>query len=169
MAEIELVENWAYYSLIGDLIRQAQNSINIATFDFLLQFQKEKSPTFQIVEKLAAARERGVRIKILLNASPHYYHLTEIHSLLHITLQEKGIDCKLWRANETLHAKMIIVDRTEVVIGSHNISDSALTKNIEISVRITNPQFGEKCSQVFDRLWCYDLTMQEKKAIQGVE
>jgi len=162
MAEIEIVENWAYYSLVSDLIRQAQNSIEIVMFDFLLPQKASNSPTQQLVEKMIAARERGVRVKVLLNASPHYPHLSEIHSALADMLRKKLIDVREWNREETLHAKMVIIDRLEVVIGSHNISDAALKKNEEISVRVSNSRFGEKCSQVFDRLWCAEWAENKK-------
>ena len=49
----------------------------------------------------------------------------------------------------TFHPKMMILDNQTVVVGSHNYSYSAFTKNDEISVVVDSEEFAHQCYQVW--------------------
>ena len=46
--------------------------------------------------------------------------------------------------DRTTHAKMVIIDRRYLFIGSHNLTQSALKYNHEVSVRIDSPLLAEE-------------------------
>ena len=57
------------------------------------------------------------------------------------------------RAIKLLHAKMLISDRREVIIGSANLTDGGLYRNHEAVVRINSPAFAEDCAIFHFDLW----------------
>jgi putative cardiolipin synthase len=50
----------------------------------------------------------------------------------------------------TLHAKVVIVDRSTLIVGSMNLDPRSRMLNTEVAVRIENPVMGEELSALFD-------------------
>ena len=121
------------------IIRNAQSSILI--------------PTFLITDKwfadeLITAHQRGVKIKIILDASSASSPYSQIK-----TLRNAGIEVKVENFAGKLHSKSIIIDNKVVVIGSMNLSKSGQNYNDENIVIITNQQLAQEYTQFFDNLW----------------
>ncbi|MEM4546663.1 MAG: phospholipase D-like domain-containing protein, partial [Nitrososphaerota archaeon] len=53
----------------------------------------------------------------------------------------------------TTHAKLIIIDNETVIIGSHNWTESALTRNHETSIMIQDKETATKLTNYFMRIW----------------
>ncbi len=51
-----------------------------------------------------------------------------------------------------LHAKFIVIDREKAVVGSQNITFSALHSNLELAIYLKG-EIVEKLNQIFDILW----------------
>lgn len=121
------------------IIRNAQSSILI--------------PTFLITDKwfadeLITAHQRGVKIKIILDASSASSPYSQIK-----TLRNAGIEVKVENFAGKLHSKSIIIDNKVVVIGSMNLSKSGQNYNDENIVIITNQQLAQEYTQFFYNLW----------------
>lgn len=121
------------------IIKNAQTSILI--------------PTFLITDKwfadeLITAHQRGVKIKIILDASSASSPYSQIK-----TLRNAGIEVKVENFAGKLHSKSIIIDNKIVVIGSMNISKSGQNYNDENVVIITNQQLAQEYTQFFYNLW----------------
>lgn len=121
------------------IIRKAQTSILI--------------PTFLITDKwfadeLITAHQRGVKIKIILDASSASSLYSQIK-----TLRNAGIEVKVENYAGKLHSKSIIIDNKIVVIGSMNLSKSGQNYNDENVVIITNQQLAKEYIQFFYNLW----------------
>jgi len=80
-------------------------------------------------DALGRAQERGVRIRVLLEAEP----MDNANDAVYHKLAAAGIPVKFY-SGERLHAKFMIRDGKSVLVGSHNFSYSALNKNREASV-----------------------------------
>ena len=46
--------------------------------------------------------------------------------------------------DRTTHAKLVVIDRRYLFVGSHNLTQSALKYNHEVSVRIDSPPLAEE-------------------------
>lgn len=55
--------------------------------------------------------------------------------------------------NSSLHAKFIIFDDKKAIIGSHNITQNALFKNIELAVLIDDREGIKVVSKIFNKIW----------------
>ena len=104
------------------LISSAKHSIDISTY----AFTNEK-----IARLLLSKAHQGVKIRILVNKE---YEKSKAVSLLK---ENENITIISYRAS-FLHAKVLIVDKLFVVIGSHNLSYRGLNKNEELSL-LLNP------------------------------
>ncbi|MGH7900681.1 MAG: phospholipase D-like domain-containing protein [Thermodesulfobacteriota bacterium] len=116
--------------VIEDLLRQAQNEIQIMAYLFSPNAKK----ILKLIEKALA---RGIKTTIIVNKlelhderiKKHLSRLKDEFSHLKI------IDFKDKKGGQ-LHAKVLVVDRKKAVLGSANFSWGGMTKNYEIGVLV---------------------------------
>jgi len=122
-----------------------------ATIDALLSSAKvEANP---LLEGLVAAHQRGVVVRVLLDASDWAPEITESNGRALSYLQEHGIEARFDDPAVTTHAKMLIVDRRVAVIGSTNWNDHAFYDHEQANVLIEDARIGHLLTEYFERLW----------------
>lgn len=124
---LEYLDDEEYLPILLDLINTAHQSI----YGVLYQFS---TPGVQAVElpkviaALEAAAKRGVYIYLILDTPENRNsELAEAHSRIAELLRAKGIDIRLGLPANFLHNKMLIVDLSKILLGSHNWSEGALS------------------------------------------
>jgi phosphatidylserine/phosphatidylglycerophosphate/cardiolipin synthase-like enzyme len=126
---------------IIDLINSAQESIDIEVYVFSSR---------DVVDALERAKLRGVNIRIIIERNVVGGENNEIYQ----ELSSKGFDVRYASSFYKLtHAKFIIVDGKKVLVGSHNLSNSALYKNREASVILLDPITIKNFERVFENDW----------------
>lgn len=104
------------------LIDSAQHSIYIDMY--ILTSEK-------VVDALISAHYRGVEVKVILEER------TGANYLAFSRLKGAGTEvCWASEAYKLSHPKLIIVDEQKALVGSHNLSNSALNYNREISLLV---------------------------------
>ncbi len=126
---------------IISFVDSAQKSIDIEIYTFSSR---------DVVEALERARGRGVLVRIIIEPNV----IGGENSQIYHELLSKGYSIRYASQSFKLtHAKFIIIDRISVLVGSHNLSNSALYKNREASVIIKNsPSVGDFI-RVFENDW----------------
>jgi phosphatidylserine/phosphatidylglycerophosphate/cardiolipin synthase-like enzyme len=102
-----------------------------------------------VYDAVVGAHERGVRIRILLEAEP----MNNANDEMYRKLTAEGISVKYYSGTR-MHSKFIIRDGKEVLVGSHNFSYSALNKNREASVIISGSAVKEFID-IFEEDWLW--------------
>lgn len=121
---------------IVEMIDEADSTIEIEVYAFTSR---------DIVEALERAKTRGVKIRIILET---------INREMHDELLYKGFNVKYaTKAYKTTHSKIMIVDGKKLLVGSHNFSNSALYKNREASVIITDMNTVNEFIEEFEADW----------------
>jgi cardiolipin synthase len=109
---------------ILSLIDSAQDSIYVDMY--ILTSEK-------VVDSLVAAHYRGVDVKVILEKRVS----GGTNSLSYSRLSGAGAEvCWASEAYKLSHPKVIIVDGRKALVGSHNLSESALNYNREISLLV---------------------------------
>ena len=107
---------------IISLIDSAQHSIYIDMY--ILTSEK-------VVDALISAHYRGVEVKVILEER------TGANALAFSRLEGAGTQvCWASAVYKLSHPKLIIVDNQKALVGSHNLSNSALNSNREISLLV---------------------------------
>lgn len=132
-------------------INNAEESIDMAMFEFKF-YENEKNKAHQILDALVNASARGVKIRILLDASDWNDEIGKDNNKTINFLKSQVIDAKLDNPKRTLHSKLIIIDN-KVFVGSHNLVFFALERNNEASILIENPEIVEQYKNYFGWLW----------------
>lgn len=110
-----------------------------------------------------AASDRGVAVRVLLDASDWAPDITADNQRVVSYLTGHGIECRFDDPGVTTHAKMVVIDRTVVVLGSSNWNEYAFREHEQANVIIENPQVGGVFAEYFDRLW------EARLPVDGVE
>ena len=125
------------YSNFLKMINDSNDSIIFVGYAMTDQENKE---IFEAFKK--AAKERGVNIKIIFDKA------TKAKKWGKWTKSPKQIIAKLWGDIEyfpeiysyddkdsSLHAKFLIIDEKEILVTSANMTDRAMTRNLEMGIR----------------------------------
>ena len=124
-----------------DAIDAAEDRIRVAQY---LLF--DDVPVDALLEHLADAAERGVRVQFLADEEG-----PETEAILD-TLSEQGIETQLDTKNTTLHNKLMVADDA-VLVGSHNLTDAAMDRNNEGSVLVNDAEVAAWYAAWFDAMW----------------
>jgi phosphatidylserine/phosphatidylglycerophosphate/cardiolipin synthase-like enzyme len=68
-------------------------------------------------------------------------------------MEQAGIKVVFDSPRTTNHTKVAVIDRRYVIMGSHNLTNSALKYNHEISVLIESPDMAEDTLRYIDMLF----------------
>ncbi len=99
-----------------------------------------------LLDALIDAADRGVAVRVLADETAD----GTADSLAR--LAAGGVDARLDDPDTTTHNKLVLVDDTAFV-GSHNWSDSGLTRNHEGSVRLDGAEVTAFYRDIFEVLW----------------
>ena len=128
-----------YENAIKPQIDNAKSEILVSAF-----FLTRKD----MVEDLAAAQKRGVKIKAMIDATAAANAANK-----HEDLRKAGIQTKVENWGGKNHEKNMVIDSKIFIIGSANFSRSAVEKNDENLLVIKNPVVARKYREHFMKLY----------------
>lgn len=102
----------------------------------------------ELCSELIQAKERGVDVKIIIDATNTYGE----HSAFK-RLRKNGIPVKVENFAGKMHAKAMIIDDEYLVAGSTNFSNSGENKNDENLLIIKNPRLTKFYRNYFEYFW----------------
>ena len=125
--------------------------IDTAKKDLVIQHPKFVDAT--IVERIAAARKRGVKVRLLCGGKHGISEWDILDTFASLRLLEK-LGVKVRRQKHLkLHAKLLIVDGKRAQVGSMNIDRSAFDLRRELGVLIDEPHIIKGLAKIFDHDW----------------
>ncbi|WP_353172778.1 cardiolipin synthase ClsB [Paracandidimonas soli] len=175
---IDLLHNGiAYFPALLDAIDRAERTVHLETYIFNLDRTGEA-----FMAGLIRARQRGVRVRVVIDGFGSSAHAEDIHR----RLMEAGVACRVYRPEPSgirnwridprrlrrLHRKVAVIDQREAYVGGINILDDfedvpddgdGPRPRFDFAVRVRGPLvFDIVRSQ--DRLW---LRMSWRKLWRG--
>jgi len=147
---IDLPPQLAYESTANARLADAEHSV-----DLLLSTGRLDG--VRLWDTLAEASERGVAVRVLVDASDWAPEITEGNEAVISSLRARGVDARYDLPEITTHAKLLIIDRRIVVVGSSNWNRYALTEHRQASLLVEDLQVAAAFSEYFERLWNDEL------------
>ena len=146
-----LVVDNQYISVAQALVEQAKKEICISSFKLEIN-EKPRGRTLKklfdsVIEKL----KTGVKVKILFNWHDDQRSVAKTNLYASSFLKAAGCDVRHLRNNRCCHAKLLIIDREKVLLGSHNLSIRSCENNFELSYLIPDPETVAQVGDVFER------------------
>ena len=140
---VRILADGDYGAALAGLIKNAGQRIDLAMFIFKTSQTRNNLPA-ELVRDLLAARQRGVEVRVILEYSGHDQSLNQANQETAQALAKGGIAVFFDSPNRTSHAKLAVIDRRYCLVGSHNLSQSALKYNHELSLLLDNPTLAEE-------------------------
>lgn len=135
-----------YCQAVLEAIASAQESIDV----LISSVSMDENP---ILPALAAAADRGIVVRAVLDASDWAAEITAKNQPTLTYFLEHGIQARFDDPAVTLHAKLIVVDETMVILGSSNWNRYALTEHRQADVLIQDGTIGAFYTDYFNVLW----------------
>jgi phosphatidylserine/phosphatidylglycerophosphate/cardiolipin synthase-like enzyme len=147
-----LLQDHKYYDTLISGIRKAKKEITGCFFLFKVSEHKNDLP-MAIVNELIAAKKRGVDVSIELEqATTGKGTVYEQNRRAATLLVDAGIKVRFDTPKTTTHVKALVIDGRYVYIGSHNLTQSALKYNNELSVMVDSPGLAEEVAAYLNSL-----------------
>ena len=128
--------------IVTPLIEAAKHSIDVIVYDWRWYPSVSGSLVSQFNAAFVAAAKRGVKVRALVN-----------NAEIALRLRSVGIEAHQPASDRMLHTKMILIDGTLLVIGSHNFTERAFCMNEEASVLVEFPSDQHDFATYFENLW----------------
>ena len=124
------------------LIEKAVNSIDIIVYDWRW-YRDDPGASAQLFNQtIVRAVRRGVKVRAIVNNN-------EIARVL----KEVGCEARRLRRKELVHCKFMVIDDKLAITGSHNYTEAAFQKNLEVSVIFDDMGMIESLKNYFQNLW----------------
>jgi len=123
-----------FTSLISD-IDQAKVEIIGSVYLFTGFNSSRLTDPIRLLNSLKKARARGVNVFLLINQRLDYARPKREHRKLSEALKMSGIEFQLYPRSKIQHAKIFLIDGGICFVGSHNLTQGAVSKNLDVTVR----------------------------------
>jgi phosphatidylserine/phosphatidylglycerophosphate/cardiolipin synthase-like enzyme len=143
-SRLALLKNREYFHALSERIREARTQIVMAFFLFKTNGYPSSYPEI-LLRELGNAARRGVRVVLVLeqDAKPDST-INRDNRRSSEQLKKAGVEIYFDSPKRTTHTKLAVIDGRYTFIGSHNLTQSALKHNNELSVLIDSPAVAEK-------------------------
>jgi len=118
------------------LIARARRSVDV---------ESEEMDDPAVTLELCGAARHGVHVRILMSYQPALLAALTYLSGCHAQVRTYPANAALY-----IHAKLILVDRRTVFIGSQNFSRQSLLYNRELGIVTENPELAAAAEHTFD-------------------
>jgi len=139
-----------YLHTVEDLIDQAEERAWLMVY-VLYGGDTADHPVNHLVRRLAAARRRGVDVRVVLDIGTEWGsdELDPKHEQALALLASHDVPTITDELDRTSHAKVLLVDDHHAVLGSHNWTRSALLRNREAAIWISDPHTVSELESLF--------------------
>ncbi|MBB3119296.1 phospholipase D-like domain-containing protein [Pseudoduganella violacea] len=125
------------------------------------------APFNKVIERLAAAGQRGVKIRFLIDQKG--VGLSEPDTLTQLkaipNLELRVLDFSKLTGNGIIHAKYLVVDRKTAFVGSQNFDWRAFTHIHETGLRITDEKIVGQIHAIFEQDWNAQATLAQGRTV----
>jgi phosphatidylserine/phosphatidylglycerophosphate/cardiolipin synthase-like enzyme len=140
---VQLLKDGDYFPALLGAIDGARGKIVLSAFFFKTNGFAENRPD-AVLEHLREAARRGVSVEAIFERGQAGDSVSKDNADTAKRLKQSGIRACFDAPDRTTHAKLVVIDGRILFIGSHNLTQSALKYNREVSVRIDSPALAEE-------------------------
>lgn len=141
-----LVADAEYRDTLLKKIQEAKRRIICAFYLFKVTDRRGNHPA-ALAKELAHAQRRGVDVTVILEGDDP---VGPENRAVAGYLTRRGVKVLYPRGRRTTHAKAVVIDDRYVLIGSHNITHAALSKNRELSVLLDSPELAAQTTRYLE-------------------
>ena len=137
--ELVVLTDRDYFPAALKAINDAKSSIYLLMYMIEIRNENSSDPVYQLTEALVKAHHRGVKVKVIIESEKSRESMKAFE-----ILKNADIDAAFDDPYYFTHDKVLVVDSFTSIVGSHNWSTGALTRNHETSVLIRSKEVAEE-------------------------
>jgi len=142
-----LLEEGEYYRTLNELISKAETSIDIVIGTIVVTPADPENPVNKLMDSLIEARERGVRVRIILEDRGSSGNFFAYRNLL-----ENGMDIYFDTSRLLINSKSVVIDSGVCVIGGLSWSPDSWKEGNAISVILDSKDMAEAVGNSISKL-----------------
>ncbi len=152
---VTLLKDGDYFPALIEAINSAGNEIVMSFFMFKTGGGQRTGYTDILLGELGSAVKRGVHVKVVLERGKdgESFQVDRGNVETAARLRKSGVDVYYDSPVKTTHTKVAVIDRRYLFVGSHNLTNSALKYNHELSVLIDSPSLAQETMRYIDSLY----------------
>jgi cardiolipin synthase len=150
---MQVIINKDYPKKIIPLLEQAKTNIDIMMYQWGYYSYLTNCDVQKLTLAIKSAIIRGVPVRVLLHAGSPNDTLRTKNCETFNHLNSWGAKVKWYKRGARLHAKLLMIDKTFAVVGSHNFSKQSMSTNIETSVLVEGSGEIRPLQEYFELLW----------------
>jgi phosphatidylserine/phosphatidylglycerophosphate/cardiolipin synthase-like enzyme len=139
-----------YLPFLQKIIENAQTEIKIATFKAEICEATRGKSLKLLFETIIKKAKQGLKIKLLLNWNDERKSVARTNFLVMEALSDAGTEVKHLRSNRCCHAKIVLVDKSICIIGSHNLSVRSCHNNFEVSIFTSDQETVNTINNIYE-------------------
>ena len=143
VVEAKLLLDRDYFRVLLDGVDRARAEISLSAYLFRTIENAAGYPE-AVLKSLLAAAKRGVRVDVVFERNQDATDLNRNNAETAERLKQGGIRVCMDAPDRVTHTKLVVIDRRYILIGSHNLTQSALKYNHEASVWIDSAPLAEE-------------------------
>lgn len=151
--DVQILNNQDYFEAVHEALSKAKDSIYIVMYEARYYRRYYSTPTNDLIEDLSKAKERGVKVIVILEQSKDF---GESNSKKNFEtgefLKNRRVEVYYDDLYTLTHNKLIVIDCYITIVGSTNWSYYALSKNNESNVLIKSKEVAEEFIRYFNLL-----------------
>ena len=148
-----ILKDEQFLQAASTLTRNAEKQILISSFKMEIVKDQNKSKLAALYKSIAQAASEGITVKVILNQLHAKSSIGKTNKKTADLLRSQGIKVKTLPGARVVHAKIIIADDFSAIIGSHNWTESSLTRNFELSIITREKRIVVETTELFNYLW----------------
>ncbi|MBS3787290.1 hypothetical protein KGY79_03730 [Candidatus Bipolaricaulota bacterium] len=150
---LDTPNNQTYYDELLDSLREARSSISVlmATANYYPEYPDGLQS--RLYDALVDAKERGVKVRIVLDKSDWSEEITKTNRETARYLRNRGLKVKFDDPEITTHAKTVILDEKVVFLGSSNWNFPTYTETYQANLKLVSAKVGRFYERFFDSVW----------------
>ena len=150
LLKVAFLDDKEYYWEVSRIISNANKSVHVVMYVVKFDPNEPDDPVNLLLQKIVEAKNRGVEVKVLVDDPTLKSYPQTIDFL-----SENNVPVKLDpKKDVTTHVKMVLVDGKYLFVGSHNWTESALSYNHEVTIKIfSSKDIVDEAENYFMKLW----------------
>ena len=150
---MQIIISKDYPEVVVPLIEAAKTNLDILMYHWGYYSDLANSGIQKLNLAIKSAIIRGVTTRALLEIGSGADNLRTRNSETLNHLKSWGASVKFHHGGGRLHSKLLLIDKTIAVVGSHNFSRNSMSSNVETSVTIEGSGNIRRLCDYFNLLW----------------
>jgi phosphatidylserine/phosphatidylglycerophosphate/cardiolipin synthase-like enzyme len=137
-ARVKLLPDRQFQAVLEEEIAAARSEVVLTSHLFNVNPERNDRPR-ALAELLAETAGRGVKVIVVVEIGKENSVITKANRKAARFLQKRGVHVYADMSGTVVHAKVAVIDRQFVFIGSHDLTQQSLGRYRELSVVLDSP------------------------------